>query len=237
MAKKNKHNEAAQPTTDHSPEQEINHADIEAGAPVAEPEAEATSQEPSLYDYTLDHLLAAEPGFARQHPKEDAQLFLRRFVGALGALSDESYQQLPKGAKVWYNECADAMTAEKACPLLEGYTGSPASAPAAAGRKGNGDALAKYREEQKRLKAEAIANGTAVAKAPKAVKAPAGPKVDGIVATMRKILLRNPAMTAEEMVKAGEAAGFSDLKSSTIAAIRTDTLATYNILKDMGLLS
>lgn len=99
-------------------------------------------------------------------------------------------------------------------------------AEAAAGATG-----AKTPEQAKTEKAAKAA----APKAPKAPKEPKAPKTDGVVITLRKIILEDRTRTVDQMYAlAVERGGFTNLNKATVASARTDTLATYNLLASMG---
>lgn len=230
-------------------------AETPAAAPASETAAveqvaAAEVAEASIYDMLMTSCRAVDPNFAAPHAKEDDQTFFKRIVRILAEAPDEVWSALPLPGQTWYNEAADAVTAQKAVGAPAGFADRKAETPAE-GAATAGDAKAeklspsermkKINAEKKAAKEAAIARGEAPpAKAPakeKPAKPAAEPKGPGIVSTMRRAYIKDQSLGAQALLDLAMAALPGKTSSiGTAAAVITDTKATIDILRDLGML-
>lgn len=214
-----------------------------------------------VYEQLIACARLAEPNFSERTPKEDEQVFLRRLAKVVGEAPEEVWQSLEEdgAAQGWFNDgAAEAMKNKAPIPAPEGMPApaeveqdnAEAAAPAKKALSKGAQKLAELnakRKAEKELAAQAKADGKEVpaavekkttTKAPKVAPAPkvaAGPKEDGLVVTLRKIVIENPEVTREEMAaEATKRRGFTDIKDATLSVVRTDTLSVINIAKALG---
>ena len=129
------------------------------------------------YDTILNDILTINPAF--DTTEADEQKFLNSIITTIDSITDAQFASLSPETAAWFNESADNLKEGKPIPAPEGMydagtapaaapvAAAPAhvAAPAAASKRGEG--LARYREQQKALKAQqAAAAPVAAAPAP-----------------------------------------------------------------------
>lgn len=188
-------------------------------AVVAEtPAAEAaTSVEAILiHDELLDVARTKDAKFADQGGKEDDKTYILRLITIISEVEDDVFNGMQQKSQDWYNSAASNESEGKLVEMPEGFVSKfGAKKPAA--------------EKAPKVAAE---------KAPKAAKAPPAPrepKTDGIVARGRALVLKNLDKSLADIMELAKTSGMADVKASTMAAVYTDTRATVNVAKSLGL--
>lgn len=214
-------------------------AAAEAPAPAAtEAAAEAPAEDvateaaagPTAFQEILDTARAMDAKFAPQHAKEDNQTFFKRVIRLLADINDAAWEALSLPAQEWYNEAADALTNNKAIPDCPGFT---AAAPAedAKPKRTGAQALMEHNAKRKAEKEAAIARGEAPPKQERKPAEPKEPRGDGVTMKIRLEVIADPAATLDTLNKRLIEKGSTDVKASTLATIRGDTLSVLEAIK------
>lgn len=223
-------------------EQQEDDVAAEAEVENAEVEVEVKNTEEaavSIYDEVLAVCNAGTAPFAPRNSKEDKQKYLYRMLDTVSTVEPvDLYDNMSVGAKEWYD--AGITATEKNHPIVApvGFSDmgeAPAASAPKPKRAGNGEALKAYREGEKAKKEAAIARGEVPAPKVKKEKKEKGPRVEGSLFTIRRVILSNLTADAAEIARLVAAKGIVT-KMSTISTTRAGTLDAYNAMKEMGML-
>lgn len=187
----------------------------------------------------------------KQTKGEEPSAFAERVVRAASAFEDSVWEKLSNEAQLWVNagvEAIEKKTAVQVLPELQGEDEPEAAAepaqtaaagedpdaeePAQSPANTKGSAMAK----QKKVTAAAAAEPAEAATKGKkngAAKsaAPAKPKGESAVTAIRKVIIKKPNATSEQ-IKASIAAKHPDISDGTINTTRAGTRAVLALLPE-----
>jgi hypothetical protein len=180
--------------------------------------SEAAVATQSIYE----ELLGAAQTLPTWEPRkagESTPDYLYRLVLAVKEVSEPEWNKLTESTThVWFNSAAAILNAGQPLNDCPGFTDG--GAPAKAAKEPKAPKAAKAPKEPKPVKEK--------------VAASEGASSRGIIVVLREAVIKNPAITGEQMKAVAIEAGFTEPKPSTISTIRTDTLSTINMAKRLG---
>jgi hypothetical protein len=198
---------------------------------------------------TFDELLEAAMAGSKFKPRskdEDRQAFLSRLVERIAEVPQEQFDNLSDPAQSWYNNAVDLLNADKPLEPPEGYGEADGGAEASTGtgKRASGKKAAAPK------KAPASKKTAAPKKAPASKKtaAPKEPKEklvglarvrpregESVGRVIRLALVRDQALTADDLRDRLKKAGFKDVPKSTISTMTADIMRTLYVAAQAGL--
>jgi hypothetical protein len=208
----------------------------------SEAATETAAGAPTVYQQLLS-VAEAATGKAPQpkHAKESDKEYLGRLVRAASKLDEGEWNSLPADFQNWWNDAVEALNEERAIPNPPGYTAGRNVLSDEPKKRSGREALAEYnrrRKEEKERRAQEEATKPAKL-APAAGERSAASRSrkpeggEGIVTIIRKLVVRNPDWTVQQLADAIAEMG-REAKSSTLVTARHDTLATIGFAKEAG---
>jgi hypothetical protein len=182
---------------------------------------------------------------------ESRQKYLRRLHDDVKDMDDDEWEALSDGAQKWYNQAADARNDKEDLPDFAGVTAEEDDEVAkTTSKKESGDkpAAASKTDKPSKTSKPAAAADNGGDEAPAKKKAAAGKpekseskpsrseaKGDGIKMRIKRLVIKNPKTTVEDLMTALEKNG-DTMSRFTVSAVRSETRHTIKVLKDLGLL-
>jgi len=182
---------------------------VEAQDETAEQETEEETENVTIWDEMVDALTSADESFKQQSNREEDQVFMVRFMTALGNLDETIFDSLTEEAQNWFNEeVAENLNEGKPINLPNGFISRFVAGGAAK------------------------TNGAARAAAPKkaaAQKTAAAPREKGKTWAIRIALAKDSTIKLDALKEM-----FPHIGSSTVSTIRSDVLATLEAAREVG---
>lgn len=179
---------------------------------------------------------------------EDQQAYLHRLIGVVQDLKDEEWEALSNEAQTWVNDGAEAIKKNGNEAEIEPFPDAEEPADEESAQDDSTTETESEQEESVDTKSKAKAKPAAKSAAkPKAAaakpaekakekKPAAGPKATGIKVQIKKMVLKKPTISVDEIE---ERLGKDGTKPSrlTISAIRSEFRHSLFVLRDAGALS
>ena len=182
--------------------------------------------------------------------KEPRQKYLARLIEAVQELKDNEWEELSNEAQVWVNEGAEAIKKNADDPEIEDFPDlEDAEEEADEAPAGDEEETEKAEEEADeeappKKKKKAVVKDDKPAKAAKPEKAEkekpekrSGPKPTGIKVQIKKMVLKKPAISVDEIMERLSKDGTVKPSKLTISAIRSEFRHSLFVLRDAGVLA
>jgi hypothetical protein len=171
----------------------------------------------------IETALIEATGVKPQRDGEARQKFLTRLMVGVGKLPEDEWEKLGAvaGAQDWYNTAADADAAGKPVPDFPDADAE--------------DAGVEDEEAPAKKKPAKAAKPAKPAKETKPVKAAKPAKATSMRRALKRMIVKNPGRTTEELIAALEKQGYQSPSRLTISTIRADTRDTIKVLNEAGI--
>lgn len=183
--------------------------------------------------------------------KEGRQSYLKRLIGAVEELKDDAWEELSQAAQEWANEGVSVMKKDGDDAEIEDFPdiATAEDAEEEAGDSEDSDKEEKVpadeeddEDEEPKDKKKAKAKGKDKAPAAKKEKAEkpekrSGPKPTGIKVQIKKMVLKKPSISVDEIMERLSKDGTVKPSKLTISAIRSEFRHSLFVLRDQNALS
>lgn len=170
----------------------------------------------------------------------DRQKQLEQIAHAINSLDDEGWRKLNSRSQKWFNAASAAIDKEgEIADFPDLAAKKPAAAPEAAEDEASEPVEQKERKMATKPKKKVAANGEARAKKKVAAKTTAHKKAkaassgEGAPVLIRRMVIKDPKITAKELNEKLEAKGVK-VSKLTVSSIRSSTMAMLKMLDDEG---
>lgn len=186
-----------------------------------------------------EELLAAAQtqNFSPRGPEEPVEDYLGRLIRVVHLVPDPVWEKLSEAAQTWYNAAAKLSNGGGVVGNCPGYEDAPAEAGTAAPEPSPEPAKAKDP-----ARASKPSRASKQQKLPEPIPDPDVPgeakaaRLGGISKAARELIILHPEWTTAELRDQLVLDGWdgAQLKVSTLATLRTDTLAIIHLVKVLG---